>query len=346
MSTDAGLSFIEIAGTSHEVGVGLGRFGREIVHRHLVKGHAWASVMEFRDDPRITSIRGLVEARFPAYWAELRGLAVGLDLPFDDVFLWNCRGDVWAFAPDGCTTVQVPGREPLLAHNEDGDPGLRGHCALAHVRPEGGVAFTSFVYPASIPGHTFAVTEAGLVQAVNNIRSRRIGVGLPRMVLGRALLDCRTLDEAVRFLETSERAGAFHMTLAQKGDPRLVSIEYTHTTCSLAVIDRPRCHANHLVHDGTLQEEQVITGSSQSRQERGDAILARATSPHPNPLEILWDSSIAPLPIYRAQPDDPDHENTLATAIFRIGAEAIHWQVYDQADALPRFTMDGGLTPS
>lgn len=342
MSTDNRLGFIEIAGSPHEIGLQLGRFGREIVHRHLVVSHAWASVMAFREDPRVAVMRRLVETRFPAYCAELQGLAAGLDLPFDEVFLWNSRGDVWAFAPDGCTTVQIPGQELVLAHNEDGDPGFRGHCALAHVRPQGGTAFTSFVYPASIPGHTFAATEAGLVQTVNNIRSRGVGVGLPRMVLGRALLECRSLDEAVRLLETSERAGAFHMTIGHRGDPRLLSVEFTHTNCTVVSIDRPQCHANHLVHRDMAGERQVITGSSRSRQQRGEAILAEASR---DPLLVLWDKAVAPLPIYRAQPDDPDHENTLATAVFRIGAHAINWQVYDRAGEAPRYTMDGKLMP-
>lgn len=346
MSTDHRLGFVEIAGSPHAVGVELGRFGRDIAHAHLVKGHAWASVTAFRDDPRVAVMRRLVEERFPAYWAELQGLALGLDLAFDDVFLWNCRGDLWAFSPDGCTTVQIPGDEPVLAHNEDGDPGFRGHCALAHVRPEGGTAFTAFVYPASIPGHTFAVTGAGLVQAVNNIRSRGVGAGLPRMVLGRALLDCRSLDDAVRLIETAGRAGAFHMTLAQQGDRRLLGIEYTHTTCSVTVVDHPQCHANHLIHAGTRKERQVVTGSSRSRQQRGDALLAGMGGTMPDPLDVLWDRAVAPLPIYRAQPDDPDHENTLATAVFRIGARSISWTVYDRASEAPRFTMDGTLAVS
>ncbi|PSS62156.1 peptidase C45 [Ensifer sp. NM-2] len=342
MSTDNRLGFIEIAGMPHEIGFQLGRFGREIVHRHLIIGHAWASVMAFLDDPRVAVMRRMVEARFPAYWAELQGLALGLDLPFEDVFLWNCRGDVWAFAPDGCTTVQLPGDEPILAHNEDGDPGFRGHCALAHIRPEGATSFTSFVYPASIPGHTFAVTEAGLVQTVNNIRSRGIGVGLPRMVLGRALFDCRSLDEAVRLIETSERAGAFHMTLAQQGDSRLLSVEYTHTRCAVVAVDRPQCHANHLVHEAMIGERQVITVSSRSRQKRGDTLLAEEATPT-DPLDILWDKTVSPLPIYRAQHDDPDHENTLATAVFRIGAQSISWRVYDHAGDAPCILMDGTL---
>src|SRR3546814_7473753 len=95
-----------------------------------------------------------------------RSSDLGLALPFDDVFAWNSRGDVWAMAPDGCTTVLLPAAQPeqprpVLAHNEDGHAGLRRGCALAQVSPEDGKAFTAFVYPASLPGHTFAVTETG-----------------------------------------------------------------------------------------------------------------------------------------------------------------------------------------
>lgn len=345
MSTETRLGFIDIAGAPHDVGAQLGRFGREIAHRHLLIGHAWASVMARRNDPRVASMRASVEACFPVHWAELQGLASGLDLPFDDVFLWNCRGDVWAFAPDGCTTVQIPGVELVVAHNEDGDPGFRGHCALARIRPESGRAFTSFVYPASIPGHTFAVTEAGLVQAVNNIRSRGIGDGLPRMVLGRALLDCGTLDEAVHLVRTSERAGAFHMTLAQQGDHRLLSVEFTDKNCSVIAVDRPQCHANHLIHEDARNERQVITDSSLSRQQRGDALLDGASTTV-DPLRVLQDKVIAPLPIYREQPDDPDHENTLATAVFRVGANSVDWTVHDHASDTPRFALKGTAAPA
>ena len=348
MSTDAmgRLGYIEASGASYEIGVQLGRFGADIAHRHLVATSAWASVMAFRGDARVATMQQMVEARFPAYWQELRGVAHGLDLPFDDVFLWNCRGDVWAMAPDGCTTVQIPGSEPVVAHNEDGDPGLRGHCALAHVRPDGGRAFMAFVYPASIPGHTFATTEAGLVQTVNNIRSRGVGVGLPRMLLGRAVLDCATLDEAVQLLEKSERAGAFHFTLAQRGDPRLVSVEFTHANCSAVTLEHPRGHSNHLVHQAMSGERQVITGSSQSRQRRSDDIISASGGVRLDPLAVLWDKGNSVLPIYREQPDDSDQENTLATAVFHVGALSVEWRVYDRAGATPRFVLsDTSVVP-
>jgi len=335
----ARLGYLEVSGSHYDIGVQLGRFGARIAHRHLVATDAWASVMARRNDGAVAQMREAVAAQFPAYWQELIGLSDGLGLPFDDVFLWNCRGDVWALAPDGCTTVQIPGDSPIVAHNEDGDPRLRGHCAIAHVKPTTGKAFSAFLYPASIPGHTFAVTDAGLVQAVNNIRSREAGVGLPRMVLGRAMLDCSTLEDTVQLLCTSERAGAFHFTLAQRGDQRLFSIEFTHARCSVLSLERASCHANHLVHSSMADENQLITHSSRSRQERGNAMLAETSAGTVDALSVLWDRGDPALPIYREQGDDPDRENTLATATIRIGATSIEWQVYDRSKVPPCYAF-------
>jgi hypothetical protein len=47
----------------------------------------------------------------------------------------------------------------------------------------------------------------------------------------------------------------------------------------------------------------------------------------------------AALPVYCDQADDPDHENTLATAVIRVGAESIERQIFDQAKTLPRFRL-------
>lgn len=335
------LGLIEIAGTPHEVGLQLGRHGAEIVNRYLVRSHGWASVMAFRSDPRIARARQHVAERFPRYWHELQGLAEGLGLPFEDVFAWNCRGDVWAMAPEGCTTIQVPGSIPVLGHNEDGDPRLASHCVLATIRSEGGKAFTAFVYPGSLPGHTFAATEAGLVQTVNNIRSRQTGAGIPRMVLTRAVLDCSGIDEAARTIATAERAGAFHLSLVQAGDERIVGVEFTHSSCSAVTVALPQCHANHLIHARTAAEEQIVTASSRSRQERGDELAAGHAGEGPDALSVLWDRERPALPIYRDQPDDPDNENTLATALFTAGRDKIRWLVYDLHGGAPRFAFDG-----
>ena len=53
-------------------------------------------------------------------------------------------------------------------------------------------------------------------------------------------------------------------------------------------------------------------------------------------LRILFDRGDAALPIHRSAPDDPDHENTLATAVFSIQADRVEWSVYDGDAAAAR----------
>lgn len=336
MSTDRGdgLGFFEISGAPFDVGIELGRIGAPAVHADLLKTRAWASVMAMRDDPRLGAMLEETEARYPRYMAELRGIAEGTGLSFEEIFAWNCRGDLWAMAPDGCTTVQIPGKRRVIAHNEDGLPVLRSHCAIVRVASEGGTPFTSFVYPGSLPGHTFAATDAGLVATVNNIRPRDCAPGVPRMVLTRALLDCASLDEAVAHLRGTSRAGAFHVSLARIGDPRLLSVEFTSTAVSVTEITAPAVHSNHLIHPATAGEAQIVTESSGCRQERGDALIGERAD---DPLAILRDTDGPGLPIRRDDPDDPDDENTLATAVFVLEDSALTWQVYDRPDGPARF---------
>lgn len=339
------LPLLEIKGSPYEAGLALGRHGAAAAHRHLACTHAWATVTGLRESRFVRQARASVETRFPRYFEELEGLAAGLELAFEDVFAWNCRGDLWTMSPDGCTTIQIPGgrapgAEPVVAHNEDGDPGLRRGCAVARVEPAGGRAFTAFVYPASLPGHTFAVNDAGLVTTVNNIRSRRAGEGLPRMAVTRAVLDCASVGEAVALIRELPRAGAFHLTLARPGEEDIVSVEFTHSGVSALPVRRASCHANHLVHADIRAEPQAVTASSASRQARGDAMIAAMPGPV-DPLAVLRDRTCAALPIHRAQPDDPDHENTLATACFKIGADRVDWAVYDDMNDRPRYRFAG-----
>ena len=349
MSHDAGnrLSLIDVAGSPYEVGVALGRFGRAALRDHFQTSAAWRELTARRADPRLGDMATIVRGRFPRYWAELQGLAAGLELPFDDVFLWNCRGDIWAMAPDGCTTVQLPGSPHVVGHNEDGDPDFAGHCALAWVASEGGNEFTAFVYPGSLPGHTFAATSKGLVQTVNNIRPLAGGAGTPRMVLARAILDAPSLDSALTLLRSVPRAGAFHLTLAQAGDERLLSVEFTAQALSVDRLEAARVHSNHLIHADTGRVSQIVTGSSGVRQRRGELLLAQTLplEPKDRALAILWDAADPELPIYRTDPADSDIENTLASAVFRVGADKVEWSVYDGAHEAARFDMRDGLVP-
>lgn len=322
---------LAIRGSAFAVGQQLGEFGRTAWHQKLTQTALWQTVIAMKDAPQTVNMRQQVEAQYPLIWQELLGLAKGLQAPIDEVFAWNCRGDLVRSTSDGCTTVAGKGAngELIIAHNEDGFPQLRDDCAIVSITPDAGLAFTSFAYPGSICGHTVAVNEKGVVNTVNNIRALHRPDGMPRQILARAALNATTLDKAIAILTTEPRAGAFHHMLGQMGDSRLFSVEATGSGCSVMPLTGIFAHANHLIHPQLAAVEQVITASSGSRQQRLiewqetqtqlDGVAAKA---------ILSDQHDAVLPIYRLSPQDPDDENTLATALFTLHAEQVDWQIF------------------
>ncbi|RDK03389.1 C45 family autoproteolytic acyltransferase/hydolase [Paraburkholderia lacunae] len=327
------LNLFQVAGEPYDIGYRLGELARPVFAEYMEQSGAWQAVRRWRGDPFVQKLRQASEAHFPALLAELEGMAAGLDCSADDIFLWNCRGELIHNAPDGCTTLAgAAGGTRFIAHNEDGDPYLRERCCLVQVQPAGKPGFVSFYYPGSLPGHTFAANRAGLVQAINNLRIRMPAAGVPRMILARAVLDATSLDEALQTLRSAPAASGFHHTLGCAGDARLVSVEATVQRCSVQIVANLAGHANHLIHPGCDAEAQIVTDSSRDRQARVEHLLPALASPLKAAalLDVLHDRAPSGLPIYRDDPLDPDDENTLATALFAIGNTGVAMQVFRQ----------------
>jgi hypothetical protein len=326
-------TLFRVTGQPNDIGYRLGELARPVMAGYMEQSAAWQRVSQWRGHPFVKALRDAAEAHFPALVQEIEGMAAGLGWSIEDVFLWNCRGELIHNTPDGCTTLAAAsGSARFIAHNEDGDPYLRERCFLVDVQPAGKPGFVSFYYPGSLPGHTFAANRAGLVQAINNLRIREPVVGVPRMILARAVLDATSVDEAVQLLRDTPRASGFHHTLGCAGDPRLLSVEASAQRCSIVSDITLSGHANHLVHAGCDAEAQIVTDSSRDRQARVDALLPALRAPVTEDalLRVLHDRAPSGLPIYRDNPEDPDDENTLATALFRIEADGVAMQVYRQ----------------
>lgn len=327
------LGWRRVSGAPLELGFAMGQAGRAALHRELLSHPLWAEVTSERHAPRVARMAQATQARFPAIWAEIEGLAQGLDLPLMGVFAWNCRGDLLASVPDGCTTVMLPGENPVLAHNEDGLPFFRGACFIAEAAPAGAPGFHAFCYPGSIPGHTFAFNGAGLVQTVNNLRLTGVEAEIPRMVLGRAVLGCESLTQAVDVLADAP-SGGFHFALSSLDDRRILSVEFGGGQRSVREITTESLHANHALHLPRGLAGQIITQSSGDRQARGDVLAAEGAAL----LAILRDVAPTGLPIRRDAADDPDEENTLGTAVFELTAGRLNWSIHDRADGAPAYS--------
>jgi hypothetical protein len=262
-------SVFQVSGEPYEIGYRLGEFARPVFTEYMEQSSAWRAVRKWRGEPFVQALRDAARTHFPALLAELDGMAAGLGWSAEEVFLWNCRGELIHHAPDGCTTLAaVAGERRFIAHNEDGDPFLRDRGALVEVQPVGKPGFVSFYYPGSLPGHTFAANRAGIAQAINNLRIRMPSAGVPRMILARAVLDAGSLDEALHRLRTAPAASGFHHTLGCAGDARLFSVEASARSCAVQSVATLAGHANHMIHPGCEAEAQIVTDSSRDRQLR------------------------------------------------------------------------------
>ncbi len=310
----------------------MGKKGKSAVHQHLIQSEIWEKITSSDNTTLLTPLIENTRNQFPETWEEIRGLSEGLDLPLRDIFAWNCRGDILADVPDGCTTIAEPGLPIKIGHNEDGLPFFRGHCFILDARPCGSMNYRAFCYPGSIAGHTFGWNSAGIVQTVNNLRLKHAAPQLPRMVVARAILSVRTLQDAIDILSNNTNCGGFHMTLAQAGDDRLFSVEYGAEKISVKEIDERSVHANHALH---LQHHaQIITQSSTDRQITGERLLKRGDMTN---HDILRDNSGEGLPIRRDDPNDPDHENTLATCMFDVSRVGVTWRIYGEKAGQPLY---------
>ncbi|MFC1236270.1 C45 family autoproteolytic acyltransferase/hydolase [Vibrio sp. F74] len=326
---------ISFEGTPYELGYKLGQEGKSIFASYIKNSQYFTQLLPWRESDWLSSVDQQIQQQFPRIYRELQGLADGCQQDYKDILLWNCRGDLLPTGAEGCTSIAIKKADRIIvAHNEDGDPNLRGHCFLLDATLDNNVRIFSFAYPGSIPGHTLCANSHGLVYTVNNIRLVEQGSGLPRMVISRALLETKNCDDFVSLLENHQRSGGFHYTVADTASKQLLSVEAPFQSVSAQRTESKCVHANHLVHNTLSSIKQIITESSQCRQNRMEALAEHYSDSidEDKCFHILQDIEIDALPIFRTEIDDPDEENTLATGVFTLRTEGVEIVIYGMED--------------
>lgn len=63
---------------------------------------------------------------------------------------------------------------------------------------------------------TFAINRAGIAQAPNKLTVRALRVGVPRTIVGQAVLDAGLLDEALQMLTDARAERGFTHTIGNR----------------------------------------------------------------------------------------------------------------------------------
>jgi hypothetical protein len=208
----------------------------------------------------------------------------------------------------------------LLGHNEDGGEVYLGRMVLALVRPPSGVAFAALVYPGTLPGNGPGLNARGVAQTTNYISTcQPTETGIPRYLLGRAMLEAESLEAAVALATTEGRAFPWHHNLASLPERRLVSLETWPGRHHRREVEGVHLHTNHLTHPEMqdLPEDDAYFGRSTGpRMEALERFVAdRQVNSRDDLLAALRDRSGEPCRVCR-QPGDPVGGVTVATALY------------------------------
>ncbi len=222
------LPLIQVSGTHYEMGCQIGEACREQVRHsienarkllndafdHLQLTWEGAQIQSHKDFP-------FAEERYPQYVDELRGIAKGAGVPFDDVAVVNGMEAVTmdALHLTKCTSMAVSQERTgngsvLVAHNEDWLPEDEPDVFMIYARPNDEPPFLAMTYGALLPN--IGLNAYGIAQCCDSVYPGDSRIGIPRVVVSRAVLAARTPGEAIRHTLVRHRAAGYNHLIAHE----------------------------------------------------------------------------------------------------------------------------------
>jgi isopenicillin-N N-acyltransferase-like protein len=221
-------------------------------------------------------------AVYPQYVEELEGVAEGAELPFEELFVGMCE-ELWepiawkgtpreadyTAKPRGCTDFAARGRatadgSTLLAHANDLSPQVEKDLVILRVQagdePEFlGVSVGGLAYSAGF-------NAAGIGLTGNEVSCNDIRPGVPRLLIVRAILAARRLEEAMNACLLPRRASNYNNIISDAlGE--VYCMEGSATDCEPIYIQEDiLAHANHYV-------SQAMRSFEVDRNQNGGSVI-------------------------------------------------------------------------
>ncbi len=226
---------IDMSGSALERGRAYGSQAKDRVHKTLRHYKAQVSQMKLANAD-IAAIIALVTPaveRFDrSYLDEMRGIAEGAGVAFEDIFLVNARTEILKIAarpdlrakllgdaPDGCTAVTVmpsatKNGELIHAQNWDWKVECSETGVVLRIRSETGPDILTYTEAGMMARSGF--NSAGVAITGNNIESsvdyRQVGVPLP--MIRRKALECTHVAPAMTMVYTTPKTASNNMAVS------------------------------------------------------------------------------------------------------------------------------------
>ncbi len=217
---------LEVRGTSREMGRQIGEAAREEVRQFCE-----VALQRVNKTMRVSRAAAMQIATGSVPYAEeyssemveeLRGIAEGAKVPFDDVMLLQVRNQLQPDSDAGCTSLALAGSPfrpngSIVAQNWENDPLLDQFTIVLTRRPSGKPAFMTVTQAGLIA--YIGVSAAGIGVCLNTLPAPARKVGVPHYFTVRGIYESESLESAVTAVWRAHRAIPANIMLATPEGP-------------------------------------------------------------------------------------------------------------------------------
>jgi isopenicillin-N N-acyltransferase-like protein len=243
---------IEVSGSSYEMGYQHGAQAAHLVRRHIQWVEKLTGVSGDVLARNSVAFLPTIEALSPALVQEIRGLADGAGISFEQALLCQVRAEAAHVGAGGCTAFALTrsataDRQPLAGQNLDLEPEYADVAILLWVKPDDGrprALMLTFAGQLGYPG----MNQYGLALFNNSLFDYCWRLGLPRQPLKRAMLERQAVEECVDLLSRHQVCSAANMVLCD-GLGEIADVEIRPDGIAVLDGEQPDCrlHTNHYV---------------------------------------------------------------------------------------------------
>jgi isopenicillin-N N-acyltransferase like protein len=305
--------YVAVSGTAFEMGRQHGEQAAPMIERYLRLTERLTNLSRDTLCRNALAFLPLIEQLSPAYIEEVRGLASGAQISFEEALLCQARAEAGYTPEGGCSAFALTGaatanHQTLAGQNQDLQPEYSDVAILLHVKPSDGRPRALMFTFAGQLGYV-GMNHLGMCLFANGLYDARWQLGLPKYPMKRALLEQSRVADAIDLLRRHRLCSANNLVLAD-GHGQVADVEERPEGVAVFADEHPqgRLHTNHYV---TAEFQRYETNSLPDSCPRLDRLRALVAE--------RWGA----VTLENMQAILADHENDPG-GICRHGAEGMH----------------------
>lgn len=220
--------FIHVKGSHRQMGQQIGEACRPLIEHSIANARSlvestYNNLQLTWDGAQIQARKYMpfAQERYPKYVDELLGIAEGANVNYTELAVVNGLEAVTtdALHLTKCTSLAVNENftadgHVLVAHNEDWLPDDEPDVYIVHMEPEDEPAIVAMSYGGLLPNVGF--NSAGIAQCCDTVYPSDSRIGIPRVIVSRAVLGAKTIGQAFRHAIVPLRAAGYNHLIAHE----------------------------------------------------------------------------------------------------------------------------------